>query len=122
MYKRTSLKITSGKKQGKGIITIKNMKVEKPYRVYDVKCDRSSPLGNPVGLRGDESKRDWACEYYASWFKNEVLTKNNWEAYEELMRLRALYREHRQLRIFCWCSPKRCHTETIVQWLKENEQ
>ena len=74
--KQPKLKVTYGSTIPKGI-TIHNLRVEKPHKPYDVKCDRSSPLGNPVGLQGDESKRDWACEYYADWFKTEVLTKKN---------------------------------------------
>jgi len=101
-------------------ITIHNMLVDKPYRDYDVKCDRTSPLGNPVGLQDDESKRNWACDYYSNWFYTEVLTGHKIGAYNELMELQYLYDKYKRLRLFCWCVPKRCHVETIKRWLENN--
>ena len=117
--KQPKLKVTYGSTIPKGI-TIHNLRVEKPHKPYDVKCDRSGPLGNPVGSHGDESKRDWACDYYADWFKEEVLTGKNIQAYTELMRIKQIYEIHKQLRIFCWCTPRRCHTQTIATWLTED--
>jgi len=102
-------------------IEIHNMKTSKPYRPYDVKCDRSSPLGSPFYLKGDESKRDQVCDAYHGWFHTRVLLGKEPKAYAELIRLQALYKKHGQLRIFCWCAPKRCHTETIKVWLLENK-
>ena len=117
--KKLRLKITSDALVQKGI-TIHDMHNDKPYRPYDVRCDRFSALGNKVGVTGDEKMRDRACDTYSFWFKDEVLSYKNWTAYEELMRLRELYRKHGQLRIFCCCSPRRCHTETIKTWLEAN--
>lgn len=110
------MKIEPKKKE----ITIHNMRIEKPHQLWDVRCDRVSPLGSPFFLKGDESRRDLVCDSYQDWFDNEVLNKNNWEAYEELLKLRDLYRRHGKLRIYCWCAPKRCHTKTIAKWLMEN--
>lgn len=104
-------------------ITIHNMNVEKPFQVFDVRCDRESVLGNRPQVniaREDPRWRDAACDWYDHWFNTEVLTFNNWPAYEELMRLREIYRKHGRLRVFCWCVSKRCHTETIVKWLRAN--
>jgi len=123
MIKRDKLQVTYRvKSMG---ISIENMHNRKPYGPYDVRCDRISPLGNHVGgtakgILNGVSRRDISCDIYDKWFKEQVLTYKAWEAYEELMRLRAIYREHGKLRIYCWCSPQRCHTETIKQWLKEN--
>lgn len=120
LTKRQKFNITYGPKRYCPI-AIHNMHVDKPYKIYDVKCDRSSPLGSPFYLAGDETKRDTVCDAYDSWFKTEVLSFNNWTAYEELMRIRDLYRTHRILRVFCWCAPKRCHCDTIKRWLEENK-
>lgn len=116
--KRSGLKVAYGATFD---ISIRNLKLEKPYRPYDVKCDRSSPLGNPFHLKGVENRRNKACDDYEQWFQSDVLTYKNWPAYEELMRLRWLFRKHKCLRIFCWCTPKRCHTETIQKWLLQNK-
>jgi len=120
MKRKTRLQVIVGDEVEQMGVSIHNLRNEKPHKITDVKCDRSSPLGNPVGLQGDESKRDWACNHYADWFKKEVLSFNNWPAYEELMRIRHLYRTHGELRIFCWCAPLRCHTQTIATWLESN--
>ena len=36
----------------------------------------------------------------------------------ELERLKKLHVEYGKLRLFCWCAPKRCHAETIKQFLE----
>lgn len=119
LKRKQKLEIVWGpKKQGE--ITIHDMHIDKPYRLYDVKCDRSSLLGSPFHLNGDETKRNTVCDMYDDWFHKEVLSFNNWAAYEELMRIRDIYRTHLQLRIFCWCAPKRCHCLTIKTWLENN--
>ncbi len=35
----------------------------------------------------------------------------------ELSVLQTLYQEHGKLRLFCWCSPKKCHAETIRDYI-----
>ena len=120
MKKKKRLKVTYNPGTLFGI-DILNMKSELPWQDFDVKCDRSSPLGNPVGLQGDESKRDWACKHYEAWFEANVLAKPKSLAFKELQRLRAIYAKHGRLRIFCWCAPLRCHTLTIKNWLEANK-
>lgn len=118
--KRERPKVAIKKKVDELAVTIHNMSVEKPYQVFDVKCDRSSFLGSKFYLKGDESRRGMVCRCYDDWFKMNVLAFDDWEAYEELMRIRDLLRKHDRLRIFCWCAPKRCHCQTIARWLEEN--
>jgi hypothetical protein len=123
MIKKDRLQVTYRSKASG--ITIENMLVRKPYGPYDVRCDRQSPLGNHVGgtakgMLNGVPRRDISCDAYEVWFKEEVLTHKAWAAYEELMRLRAIYREYGTLRIYCWCSPQRCHCLTIKSWLEKN--
>jgi len=97
------------------MIAIKNLKAGKPKNPWDVKVDRSSSLGNPFYM-GSESQRDEVCDKYVTWFES-----NKSPAFHlELKRLRELYVEHGQLNLFCWCAPKRCHAETIRQYLLGN--
>lgn len=118
--KRETLSPSMGQPQaGLSKIEIHDMHCSKPYRPYDVRCDKPSPLSNKF-WHGYEHERDIACDNFQTWFEEEVLTHRNWTAFEELMRLRWLYRKHGCLRIFCWCVPKRCHTETIARWLEAN--
>ena len=28
-----------------------------------------------------------------------------------------LFKKHKKLRLFCWCSPKKCHGETIKRYI-----
>jgi len=119
--KRVRPQVRRVKKTSDQEITIHNMNLEKPYQVFDVRCDRESPLGSPFYLKGNEAIRDDVCDAYSSWFEAKVLSQKNWQAYEELMRIRELYRKHGKLRIFCWCSPRRCHTQTIAEWLKKDK-
>ena len=92
------------------MITIHNLSKEKPSRAYDFKVDRTTPLGNPYIIRS-ESQRDIVCDRY---IKN--LEKNI--SMEALKPLILAYRQWGKLRLFCWCSPKRCHAETIKKLLE----
>ena len=58
-----------------------------------------------------ESERDAVCGSYEEWFRK------NPSLYNELERLKKLYAEHGRLNLFCWCAPKRCHAETVKQYL-----
>lgn len=84
---------------------------------YHVKIDRSNPLGNPFYM-ANESQRDKVCNQYQEWFNNTVLISKQVSSYTELLRLLDLYKKHGKLKLFCWCAPKRCHGETIKQWLE----
>jgi hypothetical protein len=99
-------------------VLIKNMREEKPKEEWQVKVYRhSSPLGNPFLLELEE-ERDLVCDKYAKWF---------WETYDydsssspfikELTRLLDIRRKYGKVELFCWCHPKRCHAETIKEFL-----
>lgn len=102
-------------------IEIKNMRNEKPTHKYDIRVDRKSCLGNPF-IMSDESKRDEVCDKYEAWFKANCavsLASENfpWNFRQELIRLKRIFKEYGKLRLFCWCAPKRCHAETIRDYL-----
>ncbi len=97
-------------------ITLINLR-HRPY--VDFKCDRSTPLGNPF-IMHSESERDQVCDKYHDWFYtnlNPDLSPVNFLDYldEILQQVRK-----RSVTLGCWCVPKRCHCETIKEWL-ENE-
>jgi len=99
-------------------IKIMNLRKNKPSKSYDIYIDRRSSLGNPFYM-ADESARDKVCTMYNRWFDNE-LTKHNIPFWTDLLLLKSIYETDRKLRLFCWCTPKRCHGETIKKWLVEN--
>ena len=95
-------------------IVIKNLregfdKSETAFRV-----DRKSILGNPYYMRS-EKERDAVCEQYAKYFEEELL-----KDVIALGLLRHMYRtlkRYGHIELYCWCAPKRCHAETIRDFL-----
>ena len=101
------------------MIEIMNLRTTRPSQPWDVKVDRSSVLGNP--FKGD---RDVDCDKYAVHFAT-MLTDPTSKAVAfraELARLAQLYKQYGKLRLFCWCAPLRCHSETIRTWLMTQGQ
>lgn len=92
-----------------------NLRKVKPSKPYDICVDRRSPLGNPFYME-NESKRNKVCDLYEDWF----IKNNSHAVLQELTMLLHTYNNYKQLRLFCWCAPKRCHAETIKQWLENN--
>lgn len=108
-------------------IEIVNMRNESIRMVCDFAVDRSTPLGNPFPMKGksDESRND-VCDKYRVWFHEEMERL----AYHDPNRLDPMSkmidemisacRNEKRLRLFCWCAPKRCHAETIRDYLIHN--
>ncbi len=103
------------------MIAIMNLRNTKPSKLYDARVDRNSPLGN-IFYMVNEAQRDTVCEQYKEWFDYTVVQSKQLSSYTELLRLQTLYRQYGRLRLFCWCAPKRCHAETIKDWLEENKE
>jgi hypothetical protein len=97
------------------MITIKNLRTEKPTQVWQVKVDRSSVLGNPFYM-ATENQRDEVCLKYETYFKKKLDSDVRFR--EELRRLYRIHRDYGKLELFCWCAPKRCHAETIKKFLE----
>lgn len=99
-------------------IEICNLRKIKPTHPYDIRVDRSSVLGNPFPMRG-ENQRDVVCDKYTDRFMDimECNIPEKRQFYDEVHRLKRLYQQHGKLRLFCWCAPKRCHAETIRSFL-----
>jgi hypothetical protein len=99
------------------MIEIMNMRSTKPSQPYDVKIDRTGPLGNSFYMRS-EAQRNAVCDQYAEWLISQISHKNQ-KVCTELNRLYELHRQYEQLRLFCWCAPKRCHGESIKAALEK---
>lgn len=98
------------------MIEIMDMNTTTINEPYDVIVDRRSVLGNPYYMY-DESYRDDVCNKYKIWFDKQVNT--NEEVQVALGKLIELYNQYDELRLFCWCAPKRCHAETIKKWIED---
>jgi hypothetical protein len=93
------------------MITIKNLRKERPSKPWHIVVDRSSPLGNPFRMRS-EAERDIVCDKYEKYF-NEALLDNEPNICQSLANLRNILERYGKIELFCWCAPKRCHAETI---------
>ena len=100
-------------------VTIKNLRYEKPQQPWQVRVDRTSVLGNPFYMP-DESKRNQVCKQYEKYF-NEKIKNVQSTFYKEVQHLQELLQQYGRLEIFCWCAPKRCHAETIKNYLLKGE-
>ena len=96
-------------------IEIKNLRTEKmSAKPWDVRVDRKSVLGNPFVMK-NECQRDEVCEKYKVHFDKMVATN---AAFQKVLSLLVeTYKEYNQLNLFCWCTPKRCHAETIREYV-----
>lgn len=99
-------KITIGKKWDKGA-------------VY---CGRGSPFGNPFNLTGkttlkgiDEEERNEVCDKYEVYFYKRV--KEDIAFKDAVRSLIAKTIKEGEITLGCFCAPKRCHTETIRDYI-----
>lgn len=108
-------------------IEIMNMRNESVHRICDFAVDRSTPLGNPFPMKGkSDEARNEACDKYHAWFHEKM----EWLVYHDPNRLDPISkmidemisacRGEGIIRLFCWCAPKRCHAETIRDYLIHN--
>ena len=99
------------------MIEIINLKDENPKYLYGVYVDRRTPVGNPYHLH-DEKLRNGICNDYETYFYNQ-LTFDNKKFKKYLNKLIDIYKRNKKLRLFCHCYPKRCHAETIKNFIEE---
>lgn len=92
------------------MIEICNLRNQKLTQPYDVRVDRQSVLGNPFHMK-NESERDKVCDEYEEYFYKRL------KDCATMQRIINYYKEHGKLRLFCWCAPKRCHAETIRDYI-----
>ena len=112
-----------------------------PAGFDDVGVDRRTPLGNPflMGADGrDERLRDEACEACAEWLEDPerasaesigarrglrvdprfgATSGAGAAAARAMQQLEARLRSGENLRLMCWCAPKRCHGDGIAEML-----
>jgi len=95
------------------MIAIKNLHYEQPTHPWDVKVDRSTWFGNGFRMK-NESERDKVCDQWEEYFYSELFDS---AMQAELAYLYNILCKRGQLNLFCWCAPKRCHAETIRNYL-----
>lgn len=100
------------------MINIKNLHKAKPSQPWDIKVDRSTVLGNPYAMT-QQNTRDVVCDAYEKHFYNQLGQTEFTDALDALIHL---YEEYGRLSLFCWCAPKRCHAETIKDYILKETQ
>ena len=77
---------------------------------------RGYPLSTKWPNRDDESNRDENCDRYDEYF-HQLLDADDEKLTTELARLVGKTIDQGYLKIGCYCSPKRCHGDTIAAFL-----
>ena len=96
----------------RGKTTIVNMR---DTEQWDQCIDRRTIFGNPFKIGKDYSTREESIAEYKAMFSR--LIKNSKSFKEQVLALKGK-------RLGCWCKPKPCHGDVIVEYLEglENAQ
>lgn len=84
---------------------------------------KGSPLGNPFHLK-DESERDNVIQKYRIWLWNHIKAGTP-EIVNELLRLYNLALKQDELNLICFCAPKACHGDVIINciyWMEKQKK
>ena len=95
------------------IVNIRNYKAVAGERL--IKVDRTSALGNPFFMK-DESHRDEVCEQYKDYFYRQLVKSP--DTFQQILDIATISLEE-DVALACWCYPKRCHAETIKEYIEE---
>jgi hypothetical protein len=108
-----------------------------------VKCDRSTPLGNPFFMKRDGSNRDAVCDAFQDY--HDLIVNEEMLPFTAAQRVKRKYRLDLAMafkfptnqeylaalaeiqpgdKLICWCFPLRCHCQThvnhkLAEWGKE---
>lgn len=101
-------------------VNIVNVKESIPYHFYVGRKNKTyslaaSSLANPFVVKR-ESERDSSLEQYAKWLDGELMDVMG-DAASEFYDILNFLREHHEVTLACFCSPKRCHCEIIASKL-----
>lgn len=113
-------------------MTIVNMHKDSKAEEKRVRCDRFSPVGNPFFMKDKSNEeRNRVCDLYKEYFYDIMKNKMDNEQIKEKYNIeidtkkfiefmREIWKVHQRydLTLGCWCAPKRCHTETIKEFIE----
>lgn len=105
-------------------ITVGNVRNELlPDHMIHLYCGRGAAppgmikanLGNPFPM-SDESQRNKVCEDYDAWLHTQQAAGH----LRVMERIIQRVNEGKSVALYCHCFPKRCHTETIKEYVETN--
>lgn len=83
------------------------------------RCDRSSPVGNPfLMLDSSTEERDRVCDLYYDYFQKNLNPDDSPYGFLEYLDQILQAASERDITLGCWCAPKRCHCETIKDYVE----
>ena len=86
----------------------------------DVYCGRGSALGNPFKMEDkSDEQRNIVCEQYKTYFNQKVLVQRDQSMLRQLSKIYKFIQTNGDVKLGCFCAPKRCHCETIKQYIEE---
>ena len=105
-------------------ITVNHVKEHNVIADLHIYCGRgdappnmvNGKVGNPFPMGSDESKRDEVCAAYNKWLHGPQAGGH----LRVLERMVQRVNEGKSLALYCWCSPKRCHCDTIREYVLTN--
>lgn len=77
-------------------------------------CGRGTALGNPFIMR-NESQRDKVCDQYKEYFYRKIETDKGMQA--QLDEIWNMMHQPKPVHLQCFCAPRRCHCDTIKEYL-----
>tara|TARA_R110002074_G_scaffold153413_3_gene308506 strand:- start:3149 stop:3463 length:315 start_codon:yes stop_codon:yes gene_type:complete len=83
--------------------------------MVNIKVDRTSVLGNPFFME-NESLRDDVCVKYQAFFDKEIVKKGS-NIHKEVTHIYKLAKAGKLINLQCHCYPKRCHANTIKNFI-----
>lgn len=87
----------------------------------DIYVGRPSPLGNPFQMN-TEAERDSVVAQYRKWLWAQIQDGSASAGYE-LIAIARRVKKGEQIRLVCFCAPRKCHADIIVNainWLIES--
>jgi len=93
------------------LVNIKHYKRTRDEKL--IRIDRKSTVGNPFYIR-NESDRDKVCDDYEKYFNQQIIINPKFKNFLEYIVKES---ESQNIALGCWCSPKRCHGQTILNYI-----
>ncbi len=76
--------------------------------IFSRRVDRRTIFGNPF----KKGSRDSQCDRYQKYFDMRIIEDNDFR--KKVLALEGCT-------LYCWCAPKRCHADTIANWLNNGK-
>lgn len=98
-------------------VTVVNMYSRVDKKDIDFICDRTSPVGNPSKMNSN-STRDDVCEDYIDYFYHNLNPDLSPPGFLKYLDKILQAAKQRDIILGCWCAPRRCHCDTIKQYVE----